>query len=254
MMTRIKTLEKSFSENVAGVHKLINFDRDVLDMAITSIQNLSERLKYHHKLDNPHLSANTTLTSLRNIRSNDSLRPRYQVIFNQAVVLLVSYFGSAIEDIFKAGIDVLLEQDADNDLFREDIKLSFRDLRDSNWHVREIAADLLVEKKDLSFQDMQAISRAFKTYLGVSIEKDIIVNNIILSQACRHVIVHAGGIVNDRLIRQVTNASPRDLKTSMARGNHVQFSPEEVEIISKSMVAYVHSLASKVNEVLSPRI
>ena len=254
MKTRLKTLEKAFSDNVAGVHKLMNFDRDVLDMAITNIQDLSERLKHHHKLDNPHLTADSTLTLLKQIRENDSLRPRYQVIFNQAVVLLVSYFGSAVEDIFKAGIDALLEQDADNDLLREDIKLSFRELKDVNWHLREVAADLLVEKKDLSFQDMQAISRAFKTYLSVSIEKDNCVNNIIFAQACRHVIVHAGGVVNDRLIRQVANAFPRELRTSMLRGEHVQFSPGEVEIVSRSMVAYVQTLARKVQEVLAPRI
>jgi hypothetical protein len=253
METRLKALEKAFSDNVAGVHKLINFDRDVLDMAITSMQDLSERLKHHHMLDNPHLTADSTLTLFKQIRTNDSLRPRYQVIFNQAVVLLVSYFSSAVEDIFKAGIDVLLGQDVDNDLSREDIKLTFRQLRDANWHLREIAADLLVEKKDLSFQDMQAIGRAFKTYLGVTIDKDNCVNNIILAQACRHVIVHTGGLVTDRLIHQVANASPRELKAKMTKGEHVQFSPDEVEIVSKSMVAYVQSLTYKVHEALAPQ-
>lgn len=254
MKIRLKTLETAFSGNIAGVHKLMNFDRDVLDLAITNIHDLSERLKHHHKLDNPHLTADNTLALLKQIRENGSLRPRYQVIFNQAVVLLVSYFGSAVEDIFKAGIDAMLEQEADNDILREDIKLNFREIKDANWHLREIAADLLVVKKDLSFQDMQAISRAFKTYLGVSIDKDKCINNIILAQACRHVIVHAGGAVNDRLIRQIANASPRELKTKMTRGEHVQFSPDEVEIVSRSMETYVRLLAHKVHEALAPRI
>lgn len=248
MKTRLDKLEKAFSDNVAGVHKLMHFDRDVLDMAISGIRELSVRLKHHHQLDNPQLTAENALRSLENIRSNDSLRFRYQVIFNQAVVLLVSYFGSAVEDIFKAGVYAFLEREEDSDLLREDIKLSFREMRDANWHLREVAADLLVEKKDLSFQDMQAISRAFKTYLGIAIEKDIHVNNIILAQACRHVIVHAGGVVNDRLIRQVTSASPREIKLNLSKGEHVHFSPEEVEMVSRSMESYVKILVQKVRE------
>lgn len=251
MKTRLEKLEKTFFENVSDVHKLMNFDRDVLGFAITNLQDLSTRLKNSYQIDNPNLLADNTLKSLENIRKNDSLRPRYQVIFNQAIVLLVSYFGSTIEDIFKAGIDALLEQQADSDLLHEEIKLSFREIKDANWHLRDIAADLLVEKKDLSFQDMQAISRTFKTYLGVSIEKDVNVHNIILAQACRHVIVHAGGIASDRLVRQISNASPRELKTAISKGEHIQFTPMEVETVSKSMTAYVKSLALKVQESLS---
>lgn len=253
MKNRLAKLESAFSENVAGVHKLMHFDKDVLGMAIAGLEDLSTRLKQHHKLDNPHLSAENTLKSLENIRENDSLRPRYQIIFNQAVVLLVSYFGSAIEDIFKAGIDAKLNQHEDNDLLSEEVKLSFRELRDANWNLRDSAADILVEKKDMSFQDMQAISRAFKTYLSISIEKDKVVNNIILAQACRHVIVHAGGVVSDRLIRQISNAVPRDIKISIHKGEHVQFTPDEVGAISQSMEAYVRSLSSKVQQSLAQR-
>ncbi len=252
MKVRLNTLVEGFSGNVAGVHKLMHFDRDVLDIAITNIRDLSEKLKQHHHLDNPHLSAINTLKVLEGIREHDSLRARYQVIFNQAIVLLVSYFGSSVEDIFKAGINAFLKGEKESDLLREDIKLSFREIRDADWRLRDIAADLLVEKKDLSFQDMQAISRAFKNYLGISIEKDAHVNNIILAQACRHVIVHAGGYANDRLIRQIESATPRDLKLKITKGEYVQFSPKEVEIVSESMESYIKSLAEKVREVLDP--
>ncbi|MBI4809645.1 MAG: hypothetical protein HY799_11945 [Nitrosomonadales bacterium] len=246
MKARLDNLESAFAQNIAGVHKLIHFDREVLGFAVAGIRDLSERLKQHHKLGNPYLTAENTLKSIENIRDNDSLRPRYKVIFNQAVVLLVSYFGSAVEDIFKAGVDALLDSGEDSDLLREDIKLSFREMQEASWHFRGVAADLLVQKKDLSFQDMQAISRTFKTYLGITIEKDNHVNNIILAQACRHVIVHAGGAVNDRLIRQVANATPREIKPAISRGEHIEFQPEEVELISRSMEAYVKGLVIKV--------
>jgi hypothetical protein len=92
---------------------------------------------------------------------------------------------------------------------------------------------------------MQAIHRAFKEYLTISIEKDNLVNNIILAQACRHVIVHSGGVASERLIRQIKGAFPRDVKSEIKRDNKVQFSPDEVEIVSKSMGKYVKSLAEK---------
>jgi hypothetical protein len=125
----------------------MHFDKDVLEHAISGIKALSERLKNHHKLDNPQLSAENTLTTLVNVHNNNSLRPRYEVIFNQAIVLLVSYFGSAVEDIFKAGIHNMLERENDSNLLKEDIKLSFRELKDANWNLRDIAGDLLVEKR-----------------------------------------------------------------------------------------------------------
>lgn len=254
MKSRLDTLVSGFEDNVKGVHKLIEFDRDVLEIAITGVRDLSEKLKRHHQLDNPHLSAEKTLSLLQGIRKNDSLRPRYKVIFNQAIVLLVSYFGSTVEDIFKLGIDALLESDQDSDLLREEVKLTFKEMKESGWSLRESAPDLLVIKKDLSFQDMQAIGRAFKTYLSINIEKDINVNNIILSQACRHVIVHAGGIANERTIKQLSNATPRNVKPNIGRGEHIQFTPNEVEDISSSMKSYVGNLAANVREVLNARI
>lgn len=61
-------------------------------------------------------------------------------------------------------------------------------------------------------------------------------------------IVHAGGTVNDRLMRQVANATPREIKLAITRGEHIEFQPEEVELISRSMEAYVKGLVIKVKE------
>lgn len=53
MKTRLDNLESAFVQNVAGVHKLIHFDRDVLEFAISGIRELSVRLKQHHQLGKP---------------------------------------------------------------------------------------------------------------------------------------------------------------------------------------------------------
>jgi hypothetical protein len=48
--------------------------------------------------------------------------------------------------------------------------------------------------------------------LNVVMERDKDVNNIILGQACRHVIAHRGAVVDERLVRQVKGAQPRTIK------------------------------------------
>lgn len=235
-----------FQSHVESVHRLMNFDRDVLDNAIQAIDDLQKRLTQHHKLDNPQLTAARTLEILRGYREHDSLRPRYKSIFNQALVLLVSYFGSAVHDTFRNAVSAALASDKESPLLKEQVKLSFSELKEANFELRTRAPDLLVNAKDISFQDMKSIARAFKENLGIEIERTTTVNEIILAQACRHVIVHAGAVANDALVKQVSSANPRSLKSKLTVGEVVQFSPEEVEVAAEAMISYLADLEHKV--------
>lgn len=234
---------RSFREHVRSVERLMNFDRDVLDFALDALRELKNRLETHHHLDNPHLTAARTIEMLQGIRDHDSLRNRYQTVFNQALVLLVSYFASSVHDVFRQGVADELARETDSSLLKEQVKISFRELRDVDFQVREIAPDLLVQTKDISFQDMQSIARAFKDVLGVTIDRTDLVNEIILAQGCRHVIVHAGGVVDEKLLRQVAGAKPRTLKPELRLGQTVQFSVEEVSRSSQFMVSYLEQIS-----------
>ena len=75
---------QTFQAHVSSVRKLMGFDREVLEIAIANVRELRDKLVQHHKLDNPQLTAQRTLDILEGIRDHDSLRPRYQTIFNQA--------------------------------------------------------------------------------------------------------------------------------------------------------------------------
>ena len=220
----------------------MNFDRDVLSFAIQAIDDLQNRLRQHHQLDNPHLSAERTLTILRGYREHDSLRSRYQTIFNQALVLLVSYFGSSVHDLFRNGVTQALIAGKDAALLKEYVKLTLLELRDAEFDLKNIAADLLINAKDISFQDMKSISRAFDEHLKVKIPRDQTVNDIILAQACRHVIVHAGGVINSQTIRQVSGATPRKLKQELDVGKIVQFTVEEVRLVATAMETYLNNV------------
>lgn len=249
-MSSLAQIVAAFGTNIRGVEKLVNFDRDLLGFTITQLQDLQSRLK-EQGYDNPGLKVGRTLEIISQVRRNDSLRPRYSTIFNQAIVLLVSYFASTLGDMFRYGISAKLENEDTGAIFDEEIKFTLLELKERDWNLRGVAPDLLIAKKDLTFQDMRATHRAFKTYLDVTVDRDRQVNNIILAQACRHAIVHAGGQVTDRTIRQLASALPRDVKTDLEVGIPLQFEPEEVEFIANEMQLYIESLASKIEGVHS---
>lgn len=236
----------TFSGQVDDVTKLMNFDRDFMDIAIQSVTSLRDRLRNHHELDNPGLTADKTLEQLKGFRTHDSLRSRYETIFNQALVLLVSYFGSSMQDLFKMGVSAALVGSAQPRLLQEELRLTLQDICDLNFDLKEATPELLIRARDISFQDMQSIHRAFKNHLGIEIEKDRDVNNIILGQGCRHVIVHVGSLVSERLVKQVSNAVPRDVKPRIVPGEHVQFSEAEVNIIAISMKNYLRTVVNSV--------
>jgi hypothetical protein len=240
------TVSATFEQHVISVRRLMNFDRDVLQFTVDALRDLKETLTKHHKLGNPRLTAENTLRAIENIRANNSLRPQYETIFNQALVLLVSYFSSSVHDVFRRGAKLAIERVPDSPLLKEELRLTVAALHSATGDLKESLPDLLIQSKDISFQDMQSIGRTFRTYLQIDIQKDEIANDIILGQACRHVIVHTRGVVDEKLLRQVSGAKPRHVKRDLRLGDTVQFVPEEVEQVAEAMRAYIGDLSSKV--------
>ncbi len=240
-----KDIVVGFRSHVASVQRLMNFDRDVLEYSIGAIRDLKDKLEKNFAIENPKLTAANTLTQLETIRTNDSLRPRYETIFNQALVLLVSYFGSSVHDLFRLGVRRSLEQHSDSPLLNEHLKITFREIMDAEWQLRDVAPDRLIQMKDISFQDMQSIARAFKDNLLVTIPRTQNVDEIILAQACRHAIVHNGGQTDEKLIRQVKAANRRTLKPKILAGDSLQFTVNEVSKVAGFMEGYLDELADQ---------
>jgi hypothetical protein len=245
-------IESTFSEHVHSVKKLMNFDRIVVDLAIKNINELHDTLK-QQGLENSRLNAERTLTMFRNFHRDDSLRPQYQAIFNQALVLLVSYFASSVHDLFRNSIDRALVLETEpkwvNEMLSQKLTFTPRDIKDNDFNLRDVLPEFLIQSADISFQDMQSIKKAFEKYLGLNIERDQVVNNIILGQACRHVIVHSGGVADEKLTRQLRDAMPRNIKTdTISSGEPIQFSEEEVNSIAASMTEYIQRLCLQVEE------
>jgi hypothetical protein len=89
---------------------------------------------------------------------------------------------------------------------------------------------------------MQSIARAFRTYIGLSVERDAEVNDIITAHACRHALVHAGGMVDRKLLAQVRDAMPRRIQPVLQEGASIQLSPAELRTVGTSMTGYLNRL------------
>jgi hypothetical protein len=239
----VEEVHTAFRSNVELVYELAEFDRVMLGVALVTLDELQERLKA--SFQNERLLVTNALAMLRQIKSNDSLRPKYQHIFNQCVVLLVSYFSAAVSDIFRKSFRRGFDGTLSAKLADEDLKLSITELRELDGASSDRIADLFVLKKDISFQDMQSISRTFEKYFDVSMPRDATVNDIIVGQASRHAIIHAGAKVDHKMMLQVAKASPRTLKVKLEEGILLQFSVEEIRTLGGAMSSFVADLETK---------
>jgi hypothetical protein len=157
------------------------------------------------------------------------------------VVLLVSHFGSILSSLFRLAVEYAITKE-DIRLFEEELTLDVEELLSRGNQLHEALGDLLIQKKDISFQDMKSVSSTFKKYFGIIIEKNSSVNNIIVGQACRHSIVHEGGRINSRTVKQVANAKPRQLMLTLNENEEIKFSPSDVELLGDEMKKYAKSL------------
>jgi hypothetical protein len=241
-MLKMKTdALSSFHRNIAEVDKLVNFDKELLQIITLNIQSLHDHLKISN--GDERFNGGRALTIINGIRDNETIRSKYTAIYNQAVVLLVSHFSSALGDLFRDAVSERLQSGDVEKLLAEDIKLTFGEMREHGWNLKAVAADLLIAKHDFTFQDMGSTVKAFKEFVGVVIERNEIMNNIIAAQACRHVIVHAGGRISEKAVRQVSGAKPRTLRNKLAVDELIQLTAPEIEAIKADMVVFVEKLA-----------
>ena len=110
MASSIENAVVAFSKNIDAVNQLADLDRGIIDFTIQQLRERDARLMAA-KVSNPRLLVGNTLTTLRNIRQNDSLRTGFQALVNQSAVLLASYFASGVSQLFRSAIAGALDLD-----------------------------------------------------------------------------------------------------------------------------------------------
>lgn len=242
---RLREIVGLFEGSVLSVKQMANFDRLVLQTTISLLETTEERLR-SHGLENPRLTAQRALDNVRNIQKNDSLRPKYEEMFNQCAVLLVSHFGAALGDLFRFGVALRLAGGGDTKLNQEELKLTVQQIADLRSDPLFELGDLIMQAKDLSFQDMQSTCRAFRDWIGIDLPRSEHMDNVIIGQAARHAIVHTGGRINEKLLGRARKAlTTATLGLQLERDKKVQFTPDLVDALAASMTTMIDDLASR---------
>lgn len=239
MPKTLESVRQAFSQQCASVLELLEFDDVLVEHLVGGLEWIVGELESRNQRTLA-TSVGNRLRVLKNVRATQSLRPRYQTIYNQCVVLLVSYFDATMSDLFKVAVSTALRANAAVPARKRSVQLNWQNLNKPDSPVEVLIAERIVEEDDISFQDMQSIRRAFNKELLIDLGRDESANDIILGQACRHVMAHAGGRVDDRLMNQISGANPRRLKAlPFVHGEEVAFNPDEVRSLSESMLIFV---------------
>jgi hypothetical protein len=244
MASRIDNALATFTKNIESVNQLADLDRGLIDQTIQQLRERDARLQGAH-VENARMLAGNTLANLENIRRNDSLRPGFQALVNQSAVLCASYFASGISQLFRSAIAGALEHGPSKGLEQHELKLTVRDLKNMGGEILEAIPDLIAEGPGMSFQDTKSIQRIFKDYLDVDIPRDEVTNDVSVELALRHVLVHNGGIVDRKCLRQTEESFPRTFRCSIALGESINFSTDEIRAMGATMIKYVERLANE---------
>jgi hypothetical protein len=82
----VQTILDNFSKHAEDVNRLITFDEHLMGLVIASVERLHNQLKNNQHIQNEQINGARELLMLKNIRENESLKPRYSLILNQAIV------------------------------------------------------------------------------------------------------------------------------------------------------------------------
>ena len=244
MGSRIDQAVVTFRKNIEAVNQFADLDRGLIDQTVQQLRERDARL-LKANVDNPRLLMGSTLTNLENIRRNDSLRPGFQALVNQSAVLLASYFASGVSQLFRSAVAGALEDEPPLRLEQHELKFTVRDVKNMGGDILGALPDLIAEGPGVSFQDTKSIQRIFKDYLDIDIPRDEVTNDVSVELALRHVLVHNGGIVDRKCLKQTEESLPRTFRSDIKLGEVINFNTEEVRAVGATMVEYVHRLADE---------
>jgi len=240
-----KPIIDSFKSHIDTVKSLMSFDKIVLDFCISHIEQLNDRIKNNPeiKITNVYFLPENTLRQLKQIKQNDSLKIQYESIYNQCLVLIVSYFTSTVKELFRDSLQYFSEKKKDClKSINAELKFTFEELETYNFNLSQSVGEIIIKKRNLTFQDMQSICREFQTYFNIKIEKNGIVDNIILAQAARHAIVHSLSIADDKFVNQISQTNSRTLKRTLKIKDELKFTPQEIETIMSNMREFLRNI------------
>lgn len=238
-----------FRKSAKAAVQLADLDRGLIDYAIKQIEERDDRLR-KAGVDSHRMLCGNIIQNLRNIRENDSLRPGFQALVDQTVVLLASYFSSAVGQLFRLGVRAALGGSPSKHLQELSMKLTVVEIATLGGDLVALA-DLVARTHGISFQDTKSIQRTFKDFFDVDVPRDGITHDVGAGLAFRHALVHNGGVVDQSCLRQIEALSPRSFKPKAALEEVVHFDTAEVKALAGSMQAYVERIGAGMLQLMS---
>jgi len=172
------------------------------------------------------------------------------MIYNQSLLLLISIFTSTLKNIFEKSITHHVKTSNEIQFGDQEVKISFKYLLENSDNITDSFANIIIEKKEISFQDLQSSIRAFKDYLNITVKIDSNhTNNIIFGLASRNIIAHTYPYkASEKFMIQIRNANERDIKKDIKKDEFLNFNITELEILTKSLKLFIENLTNQIIE------
>lgn len=247
LRSRLSASNAEFEYNVQRVMDLANFDKEYQRVALEYLHSMKKKIPEDVRHQSERNRIDALIFSFENMSKDQSLKEKYGTMYNQCLVLLVSHFGETLSEIYKGNIAQSIKFRLAKKSNENDFRVTFDELLGVDFNDDRDVGRFIVEKQAESFQDMQAICRLYSGDFGCKYEEDAIRDNIIFSQATRHIIVHAGAKVSSKFLRQIRNCNKRTLMTgTLEEGKVVEFTSSDLETVSSAMNSFISNSIAQI--------
>lgn len=206
-METLEEVHSNFIQNLKMVEQIVNIGTDVGDLSVEFLEDLKKSHEdmegfydYKRKLER-------VISQIQNIKDAQQLVKKYEIIRNQAIVLIVENFESFLNDCVKVMIDHY-----PNVIKWPDGKKNFAvEVDILRYTAVPTVGDLVLtslKREGVNFQDLQSTLKFFEDYLRTKINlSDSDKDRVIFAQAFRNIIVHNGSTVDHRFSAQIRNTA-----------------------------------------------
>ena len=196
----------TFDDNLVKIDQVVNVGTEIGDIAVSFLKDLEDKysntmgfLEYKGKLIR-------AIKMIKEIKDNPDIKKKYEIIYNQAVVLVVSSFETFMDDVFR---EIINNQPYLLHWSDEKVRIDLSTFKYSFPTIGDLISNAFDDR--FNFQDLQSTARFLEQMLGI---KDILEEKekdlIIFYQAIRHVIIHNSAKIDTAFINQVKNTEYRD--------------------------------------------
>lgn len=232
----------NFSKNLGAIDEINKFGDTLTDLTITLLEDLRQQneeyngfIPYKQKLDN-------VIEQIKGIKHTDPLKKKYEIIFNQSIVLIISSFeiflGEFIINISNNFPEIINWKE------KEKIPIDPKDYNYASLNYGQIVLKYLKQK--YSLQDIQSIKRLLEEYFYVEKSMEESLDELIFYQAARNVIVHNLAKVDESFIRQIQKTKYRERYSSS--GHKLELRKKDYDNVKKIYTKVVKNIKDEIYE------